>query len=1684
MVDPVQAADGYTYERMAITKWLRPGRMKSPITGEILLSRSVTPDTELASAIKRFRAENSLPAEDPVTDSDLTFAFDIRETELAKTAESAKWQQMRESLKAKERQIRNLQQEKELEYIIAKAKRRTCLAEEGHNRALQENRSLHIQVKDLHQQVAALREQLSGMAMLKSLSSSLCAPSPDLPDSDSNQDSSQTYFGSDLATAKEQTTAAKNKTAVTKERAKEKAMATSKEQAATAKEQNPAVKEPIKSKTTTIQEHKEKKQQTKQQQVKVESAPKKPLSQEELDKGKLIDELLSQMDTTTSRPNKKAKGSSFNKKAIPVGKEHAGRLVNPKAVVDVQDKQKHSASLAMQAKQMRQAVQQETLAATKSQEEAKKSRVEIHSNFEFLEASLQAKQTATTGVEDKQVAEKEPMPVKRCGFCNSTAQEKGRTELFKCGRCKALLYCSAACQRQHWQTHKRTCQQMQTPPPTLPAVLPPLPDPASPDGYAAIAAAAAAVTSNPEARNLTPAQLVAKVAAAVSLGGVPQQMSEQQPNSSLVVQGREKPKEKLSQQKGQQKKELQKKDHHQQQQQQEEEEKPWPDSSDLGQGGLELDDEQKRIFADLGKGGLSLDDEQKRIAAKHLVDAVRAASMTQQMLPSTLTSEQRDAAQVDIFQQNLCSLTGDSNVDWNDPKFLKILQNGLGGVLAVLEDGNLNAADLSSAVHSTVMHHAQPGQPTPSQTETGAGVDSVTANIHQAEADRLSQGIVPRSERHKHAQQARSSKQADLCWAEEEGERLWEVYHSETSLRNPKIYSEAKQAEEGAFGFVSMTTSQAASMLARHEEAFRFHPHSSWNLSMEEKQARLSLVAATTSAAAAAALASRSKIPREYLSRPSSARDQMTSFMGKELECAADAIGKLVKQLRDDIEPMVASKEELQLLTRAEKDRRIAKYLSPTTEIVEAIDNAADCIAEVVSQKAVVSAGKLAKQWTDVLSQGGIAEMYRDLDPSKEAHTDRLTPILQVVSVSRIVCRSKKEHWQIIVSDGTHYVPCVTTPEMNHKMSYLPENGIVLFEEFLPLCVPVITNDEHEQTLRQLCMVMKFHLVHSGPSQILLTNKNATLLPCEDHLNAVNTTKRVILPTTAIDTLTVELADRGLEVAEKKVLTLLPLARCNLPPLKGVFAEKAQQISEMTENKVQKKRKKKEKAKKKAETAAVTSAVSATSATSAANASATVPGTHEEGDTTKPKPLIVKAALKGDLRLVKVLLKRSPACINETAADGVTALEISAGTNHLDMLKTLLRAAANVNTIDSQGCSPLAAACDSLISSKFGVGTQSSILAVINTLVQSKADPNTVDRGGSSPLFLLCQSVHQSAVATLIDAKANVQYKRDGISLLCVVAENSHSGSSALATLLIKAGCCVNDIREADGVGPLFLASQAGNLPMCKLLIKHKAHLNPSLKSIPLTAAVGQTHLPVMKYLLECKADIEAKREAEGASALVVVSNFCNEQRGQDAMELLLNAKADVNSTTNKCATALMIASENGSLPVVKRLLAAKANINQPVSWEVSALVLAVGHGRNTMVEFLLENKAEVDQVADPYGNTALLCATRAGNTRMVELLLAHKANVNQKMLDGTTALHTVCQKGFVEIAKLLVDRPGINLIPELAGQPRMTPKQIADQNRLAVLQMQEAGADEEASRFLAISELIAAATERSAPLQ
>ena len=68
MKDPVMAADGYTYERVAIEQWLATGTGTSPKTNEVLRHRELTPNKALKTLIAdelRKRAASSCGAAAP-----------------------------------------------------------------------------------------------------------------------------------------------------------------------------------------------------------------------------------------------------------------------------------------------------------------------------------------------------------------------------------------------------------------------------------------------------------------------------------------------------------------------------------------------------------------------------------------------------------------------------------------------------------------------------------------------------------------------------------------------------------------------------------------------------------------------------------------------------------------------------------------------------------------------------------------------------------------------------------------------------------------------------------------------------------------------------------------------------------------------------------------------------------------------------------------------------------------------------------------------------------------------------------------------------------------------------------------------------------------------------------------------------------------------------------------------------------------------------------------------------------------------------------------------------------------------------------------------------------------------------------------------------------------------------------
>ncbi len=101
--------------------------------------------------------------------------------------------------------------------------------------------------------------------------------------------------------------------------------------------------------------------------------------------------------------------------------------------------------------------------------------------------------------------------------------------------------------------------------------------------------------------------------------------------------------------------------------------------------------------------------------------------------------------------------------------------------------------------------------------------------------------------------------------------------------------------------------------------------------------------------------------------------------------------------------------------------------------------------------------------------------------------------------------------------------------------------------------------------------------------------------------------------------------------------------------------------------------------------------------------------------------------------------------------------------------------------------------------------------------------------------------------------------------------------------------------------------------------------------------------------------------------------------------------------------TPILLASEKGSLGIVKLLIEKKANVNARNIYGYNSIILAADRGHIEIVKLLIENKAELNAEAEEGGVTALLRAVINNNYEMAEILLKAGANPNIKTLNPAT---------------------------------------------------------------------------------
>ena len=269
--------------------------------------------------------------------------------------------------------------------------------------------------------------------------------------------------------------------------------------------------------------------------------------------------------------------------------------------------------------------------------------------------------------------------------------------------------------------------------------------------------------------------------------------------------------------------------------------------------------------------------------------------------------------------------------------------------------------------------------------------------------------------------------------------------------------------------------------------------------------------------------------------------------------------------------------------------------------------------------------------------------------------------------------------------------------------------------------------------------------------------------------------------------------------------------------------------------------------------------------------------------------------------------------------------------------------------------------------------------AVGKLITASPGLVNSADRAGATPLHHAAGFGNLATMKLLLEhgAAVNAGNKRKSTALFWSLHDE------AKVRLLLEHGADVN-ARTIDGRTPVYQAASMANA------------------------------VPVLRLLLDKGADPNAKTLI-GMTPLIAAS------RGNiDAARLLIERKADVNTSNAAGGTALMAAAQTGRPQAVRMLLEKGADPNAKTKRNETALADAATAGNEETVKLLLDRGAEVN-VQDIRGYSPLLYAagSDAMSAGVAKMLLAKGADLKAKG-DGETAAMLAAKRGDSEVARVL----------------------------------------------------------------
>jgi ankyrin repeat protein len=236
-------------------------------------------------------------------------------------------------------------------------------------------------------------------------------------------------------------------------------------------------------------------------------------------------------------------------------------------------------------------------------------------------------------------------------------------------------------------------------------------------------------------------------------------------------------------------------------------------------------------------------------------------------------------------------------------------------------------------------------------------------------------------------------------------------------------------------------------------------------------------------------------------------------------------------------------------------------------------------------------------------------------------------------------------------------------------------------------------------------------------------------------------------------------------------------------------------------------------------------------------------------------------------------------------------------------------------------------------------------------------------------LVLAVKAKTAGTVRALIDKGIDVNAASpDGATALHWAA---HWDDLETTRLLLSAGANPNASND-HGVTPLMLACENANEGLVDVLLGAGADARrPQRNGItPLMTAARTGNVGIVAKLLERGADANAAIASTGQTALM----WATAERHLPVMRALIAAGANVRAASRIGFGPLLFAARNGDLDAARILIDAGAKVDEPGTDGTAPLALAVVSGQDEFAHFLLERGANAN--ARMYGVGALHAAS------------------------------------------------------------------------------------------------------------